>query len=139
MSVSPKRRAKPHSDDAFYLPADAFFARHAGTGLTYDDVTLATLYSEVLPRQTRLDTALSDRLALSLPVVSSDMDTVTEHQMAIAMALNGGIGLLHYNMSEEDQLREVQRVKNHIHGMIADPATVTDQFFGLCHTAHGGA
>jgi IMP dehydrogenase len=52
------------------------------------------------------------------------MDTVTEHQMAIAMALNGGLGLLHYNMSEADQLREVQRVKNHIHGMIADPATV---------------
>ena len=125
MSVSPKRKVPAHDDDAFYLPAAEFFARHAGTGLTYDDVTLATLYSEVLPRETRLDTALSDRLSLSLPVVSSDMDTVTEHQMAIAMALNGGLGLLHYNMSEDDQLREVLRVKNHIHGMIADPATVT--------------
>jgi len=125
MAVSPKKRFNIGVDAEFYLRADDFFRRHVGTGLTYDDVSLATLHSDILPRQTRLDTALSDRLSLSLPVVSSDMDTVTEHQMAIAMALNGGLGLLHYNMSEPDQLREVQRVKNHIHGMIADPATVT--------------
>lgn len=124
MAVSPKK--SPGNVDAqFYLPAKAFFESHAGYGLTYDDVSLATLHSDVLPRQTRLDTSLSDSLPLSLPVVSSDMDTVTEHQMAIAMALNGGLGLLHYNMSDADQLREVQRVKNHIHGMIADPATVS--------------
>ena len=124
MAVSPKK--SPGNVDAqFYLPAKAFFESHAGYGLTYDDVSLATLHSDVLPRQTRLDTSLSDSLNLSLPVVSSDMDTVTEHQMAIAMALNGGLGLLHYNMSDADQLREVQRVKNHIHGMIADPATVS--------------
>lgn len=125
MAVSPKKKLSRHTDADFYLPAKEFFVRHAGIGLTYDDVTLATLYSDVLPRETRLDTTLSERLTLSLPVVSSDMDTVTEHQMAIAMALSGGLGLLHYNMSEDDQLREVLRVKNHIHGMIADPATVT--------------
>jgi IMP dehydrogenase len=127
MAVSKKKRSSGSIDDAFYLKPDAFFRQHAGTGLTYDDVSLATLHSDVLPRETRLDTALSEQISLSLPVVSSDMDTVTEHQMAIAMALNGGLGLLHYNMSEADQLREVQRVKNHIHGMIADPATVTHE------------
>jgi IMP dehydrogenase len=74
---------------------------------------------------TRLDSSLSDALALSLPIVSSDMDTVTEHRMAIAMALNGGLGLLHYNMPEADQVSEVRRVKNHIHGMIGDPAVVS--------------
>jgi len=123
MAVSPKKSSN-NVDSQFYLPAKSFFESHAGYGLTYDDISLATLYSDVLPRQTRLDTSLSDQISLSLPIISSDMDTVTEHQMAIAMALNGGLGLLHYNMSEADQLREVQRVKNHIHGMIADPATV---------------
>ena len=123
MAVSPKKSSS-NVDSQFYLPAKSFFESHAGYGLTYDDISLATLHSDVLPRQTRLDTSLSDQISLSLPIISSDMDTVTEHQMAIAMALNGGLGLLHYNMSEADQLREVQRVKNHIHGMIADPATV---------------
>ena len=110
--------------DSFYLPADKFFPAAAPTALTYDDVSLATLYSAVLPRQARLDTALSERLKLSLPIISADMDTVTESRMAIAMALQGGLGLIHYNMSQADQLREVERVKNHIHGLIQDPAKV---------------
>src|SRR5512137_1551465 len=94
-------------DSQFYLPADAFFPAQSGTALTYDDVTLATQYSEVLPRDTQLTTALADGLQLNIPVISADMDTVTESRMAIAMALNGALGLIHYNMSETDQLHEV--------------------------------
>jgi len=108
-------------DSRFYKPADAFFTGYGHLGLTYDDVTLATQYSEVLPRDTQLDTILAEGLQLNIPVVSSDMDTVTESRMAIAMALNGGLGLIHYNMPEREQLSEVSRVKNNVHGLIQEP------------------
>lgn len=115
----------------FYQPADRFFAANLPTGLTYDDVSLATLYSEVLPRQTNLTTRLSKTLELQIPIISSDMDTVTESKMAIQMALNGGMGLIHYNMSDEKQIKEVARVKNHIHGFIQEPIKVApDQKIG---------
>lgn len=118
-------------DDQFYQPAEAFFGAHRHVALTYDDVTLATLYSEVLPRDTQLDTALCESLRLNVPIVSADMDTVTESRMAIAMALNGALGLLHYNMPERDQLSEVSRVKNHVHGLIQEPIKVSpDQLIG---------
>src|SRR5881392_3021163 len=105
-------------DSKFFKPADAFFPAYNHLGLTFDDVTLATLYSEVLPRDTQLDTTLAENLRLNIPVISSDMDTVTEARMAIAMALNGGLGLIHYNMPEPEQLSEVSRVKKHVHGLI---------------------
>src|SRR5215216_755340 len=111
-------------DSKFYKAADAFFPAYAHLGLTYDDITLATLYSEVLPRDTQLDTVLAERLRLNIPIISSDMDTVTEARMAIAMALNGGLGLIHYNMMPKDQVKEVARVKRHIHGLIQDPISV---------------
>jgi len=115
----------PHAVDAeFYHPADSFFPTHRHIALTYDDVTLATLYSEVLPRDTQLDIVLADGLHLNIPILSADMDTVTESRMAIAMALNGGLGLIHNNMPEREQLSEVSRVKNHIHGLIQDPVKV---------------
>jgi len=118
-------------DSAFYQPADSFFRSHRSVALTYDDVTLATLYSDVLPRETQLDTTLADGLELHIPIVSADMDTVTESRMAIAMALHGGLGLIHYNMTERDQLSEVSRVKNHVHGLIQDPIKVqADQEIG---------
>jgi IMP dehydrogenase len=118
-------------DSKFYQPADAFFPAYSDVGLTYDDVTLATLYSEVLPRDTQLDTTLAEGLQLNIPVISADMDTVTEARMAIAMALNGGLGLIHYNMPERQQLSEVSRVKNNVHGLIQDPIKVTpDQLIG---------
>ena len=120
--------AKSNSDDTdsqFYLNADTFFPRHANTGLTFDDVTLATQFSQILPRDTVLDTRLAENLELHLPIISADMDTVTEHAMAIAMALKGGLGLVHYNMTEKQQLKEVSRVKNHVHGLIQEPITVT--------------
>ena len=124
--------AKPESiDQQFFEPADIFFPAHRNLALTYDDVTLATRFSEILPRDTVLNTTLAEGLQLNLPIISSDMDTVTEARMAIAMALNGGLGLIHYNMPETDQLKEVARVKNHIHGLIQEPITVgPDQMVG---------
>jgi IMP dehydrogenase len=112
-------------DSAFYQTANKFFSNQAGTALTYDDLTLATLYSEVLPSNAMLDTELAGGLKLNIPLISADMDTVTESQMAISMALNGGLGLIHYNMPEKKQLKEVSRVKNHIHGLIQEPITVS--------------
>ncbi|HVV02369.1 MAG TPA: IMP dehydrogenase [Verrucomicrobiae bacterium] len=114
-------------DSRFYKSADAFFSGFEDIGLTYDDITLATQYSEVLPRDTQLNTTLADGLELNIPVISSDMDTVTESRMAIAMALNGGMGVIHYNMPERQQLSEVSRVKNHVHGLIQEPIKATPE------------
>lgn len=118
-----KAPAAPRIED-YYLSADAFFQSNLPVGLTYDDISLATLYSDVLPRQTNLNTRLAPNLELQIPIISSDMDTVTESKMAIQMALNGGLGLIHYNMSDEKQVKEVARVKNHIHGFIQEPIKV---------------
>ncbi len=118
-------------DQDFYLSADLFFKANRKVALTYDDVTLATLYSDILPRDTNLQSKLAEGLELNIPIVSADMDTVTEAEMAIGMALNGGLGLIHYNMTEQEQVNQVTRVKHHVHGLIQDPVTVTpDQFIG---------
>ena len=118
-------------DEPFYQPAGKFFPANSKIGLTYDDVTLATLYSEILPRDTHLETALTGELCLNIPVISSDMDTVTESRMAIAMAINGGLGIIHYNMPERQQLSEVSRVKYHVQGLIQEPIKVApDQLIG---------
>src|SRR6267142_1362103 len=118
-------------DSKFSKTADDFLPAYSNLGLTYDDVTLATLYSETLPRDTQLDTTLAEGLQLNIPVISSDMDTVTEARMAIAMALNGGLGLIHYNMPEREQLSQLSRVKNNVHGLIQDPIKVSpDQLIG---------
>jgi IMP dehydrogenase len=111
-------------DCTFYRPADDFFQSNSGISLTYDDVSLATLYSEIVPREANLEILLAPGLPLHLPIVSSDMDTVTESRMAIALALNGGLGLIHYNMPAKQQLSEVSRVKNHVHGLIREPIKV---------------
>jgi IMP dehydrogenase len=119
------------ADADFYLPAEEFFRANLPTALTFDDVSLATLYSEILPKDADTATTLSDTVRLQIPVISSDMDTVTESRMAIAMALNGGLGLIHYNMTPKDQVKEVARVKRHIHGLIQDPISVApDQLIG---------
>ena len=123
--------AAPYSpaelDHLFYQSADAFFLKHHAVALTYDDITLATMFSEVLPRDTQLQTTLAEGLDLQIPVLSADMDTVTESRMAIAMALNGGLGLIHYNLTEKEQLSEVSRVKNHVHGLIQEPIKVNPE------------
>jgi IMP dehydrogenase len=130
-SNMPASKEPDSLDSKFFKPADAFFPAYNNIGLTYDDVTLATLYSEVLPRDTQLDTTLADGLHLNIPVISSDMDTVTESGMAIAIALSGGLGLIHYNMAEREQLSEVSRVKNNVHGLIQEPIKATpDQLIG---------
>ncbi len=116
-------------DDPFYQPADKFFPANSKIGLTFDDITLATLYSDILPRDTQLDTTLANGLHLNIPVISADMDTVTESRMAIAMALNGGLGLIHYNMPEREQLSEVSRVKFHVPGMISEPIKFAPEQF----------
>jgi len=118
-------------DDIFYQHADSFFPANQKVGLTFDDITLATLFSEILPRDTQLDARLADTLQLNIPIVSADMDTVTESRMAIAMALNGGLGLIHYNMPEREQLSHVSRVKYHVQGLIQDPIKIApDQLIG---------
>ena len=112
-------------DKDFYLNSDDFFKKSIPCALTFDDLSLATRYSEVLPNSVKLETSLSEAITLSIPILSSDMDTVTESDMAIAMALCGGIGLIHYNMSFRNQVKEVARVKYHVHGLIQDPITIT--------------
>ena len=117
--------AKKTQSSSPYLNRDDFFKSCRPFGLTYDDISLATEYSEVLPRDTHLEVKLANHLTLSIPMISSDMDTVTESEMAIAMALQGGMGVIHYNMSEEEQVKQVARVKNHVHGLIQDPIKVS--------------
>lgn len=95
-----------------------------GEGLTYDDVLLIPAFSEVLPRETDTSSFFSTGIKLKSPIVSAAMDTVTEHQLAIAIAQEGGIGVLHKNMSIEEQANEVRKVKRSESGMIQDPVTL---------------
>jgi len=95
-----------------------------GEGLTYDDVLLVPAYSEVLPRQVCVSTKFTRTIKLNIPVVSAAMDTVTESRMAIAIAQEGGIGVLHKNMTIEEQAAKVRRVKRSENGMIIDPITL---------------
>jgi IMP dehydrogenase len=92
--------------------------------LTFDDVLLQPAYSEVLPRQVDLRTSLTPRITLNIPLLSAAMDTVTESGLAIALAQEGGIGIIHKNMSAQRQALEVRRVKKYESGIIADPITV---------------
>ena len=90
-------------------------------GLTFDDVLLIPQASNVLPHEVDIRTQLSDKIKLNLPLISAAMDTVTESRMAIAMAREGGIGIIHKNMSIEEQAAHVDRVKRSEHGVITDP------------------
>lgn len=96
-----------------------------GEGITYDDVLLVPAYSEVLPRDASLETRLTDKIKLNIPLISAAMDTVTEAEMAIAIAREGGIGVIHKNMSIERQAEHVDRVKRSESGMIRNPITLT--------------
>lgn len=93
--------------------------------LTFDDVLLVPAYSDVLPRDTSLQTRLTRNITLNIPLVSAAMDTVTEARLAIAMAQEGGIGIIHKNMPADMQAAEVARVKRHEFGIVIDPVTVT--------------
>jgi len=99
--------------------------RLLGKALTFDDVLLVPAYSQVLPRDTSLTTRLSRNIALNLPLVSAAMDTVTEARLAIAIAQEGGIGIVHKNLTPRQQAAEVARVKRYESGVLRDPITVT--------------
>lgn len=96
-----------------------------GEGLTYDDVLLVPAFSEVLPREVNIQTQFTRNIKINIPIVSAAMDTVTESAMAIAMAREGGIGVLHKNMTIAEQANEVRKVKRAESGMITDPVTLT--------------
>ena len=96
-------------------------------GLTYDDVLLVPQYSEVLPRDVDITSHLTRKIKLNVPIISAAMDTVTEAPMAIAMAQEGGIGILHKNMTIQKQAGEVRKVKRSESGMISDPITLTEE------------
>lgn len=98
--------------------------RIAYQGITFDDVLLEPGYSELLPRQVDTRTHLTAKIALNIPIVSSPMDTVTEAELAIALAQEGGLGVIHKNMSIEEQTREVDKVKRSENGIIVDPITL---------------
>ena len=102
------------------------FSRNFIEGLTFDDVLLVPAYSEVLPRDVEIKTQLTKDITLNIPMLSAAMDTVTEASLAIALAREGGIGILHKNMSIEKQADQVRRVKRSESGMIIDPVTLTD-------------
>ncbi len=99
---------------------DKFF----GEGLTFDDVLLMPAYSQVLPREVNITTKLTKTLKLNIPLISAAMDTVTEWQLAIALAREGGIGILHKNMTIEQQTEQVRKVKRSESGLIIDPVTL---------------
>ena len=101
--------------------------RMLGEALTFDDVLLVPAHSQVVPSQVDLSTQLTREIALKIPLVSAAMDTVTEARLAIALALEGGIGIVHKNMSVERQAREVQSVKRYESGIIRDPITVDSE------------
>ncbi len=94
------------------------------TAITFDDVLIEPRYSEVVPAEVELSTRLTKQIGLNIPLVSSPMDTVTEHSMAIGLAKVGGLGVIHKNMSPEMQAEEVYRVKRSANGIIADPVTL---------------
>ena len=99
--------------------------RLLGKALTFDDVLLVPAYSQVLPRDTSLATRLSRNITLNLPLVSAAMDTVTEARLAIAIAQEGGIGIVHKNLTPQQQAAEVARVKRYESGLLRDPITIT--------------
>ena len=98
-------------------------------GLTYDDVLLVPAYSEVLPRDVQLKSKLTRNIELNTPILSAAMDTVTEAKLAIAIAQQGGIGVVHKNMTIAEQALEVRKVKRSESGMILDPVTLSENAF----------
>ena len=99
--------------------------RVVGDGLTFDDVLLIPDYSDILPREVELKTQLTRDIELQIPLLSAAMDTVTESRLAIALAQEGGIGIIHKNMTPQEQAAQVRRVKKFESGVIRDPITVS--------------
>src|SRR5262245_56188999 len=104
--------------------ADRYPPKFAKEGLTFDDVLLVPAESSVLPSEVSTSTQLTPGIELAIPIVSAAMDTVTEAPLAIALARAGGLGIVHRNLSIEDQVAEVDKVKRSQSGMIVDPVTL---------------
>jgi IMP dehydrogenase len=107
-----------------YPSKDSIISKFFGEGLTFDDVLLVPAYSQVLPREVILTTQITRNIKLHIPLISAAMDTVTESQMAMALAREGGIGILHKNMTIEQQAEQVRKVKRSESGLIIDPVTL---------------
>lgn len=106
---------------------EEFMGQIIGEGITFDDVLLVPAYSKVIPNEVDLSTYLTKTIKLNIPMMSAGMDTVTEHRMAIAMARQGGIGIIHKNMSIEEQADEVDKVKRSENGVITDPFSLSPE------------
>ena len=112
--------------------------KFAKAGLTFDDVLLIPAKSEVLPKQVELSTQLTKKIKLNIPLMSAAMDTVTESRMAIAIAREGGVGVVHKNMSIGQQVEEIDKVKRSENGVITDPFYLSPQrHSGRCRRADG--
>lgn len=107
--------------------SDMLDGKIATTGLTFDDVLLEPRYSEVMPSDVEVRTRLTSRIGMNIPILSSPMDTVTEHRMAIALAQEGGLGVIHKNLSVDGQAQEVDKVKRSANGIISDPVTLSPE------------
>ena len=114
---------REHVGTANTLEADPL-ARFGQMGLTFDDVCLVPAASDVVPAQVSTVTRLTSSIELAIPLMSAAMDTVTEARLAIAIAREGGLGVIHRNLSIEDQVTEVDKVKRSESGMIVDPVTL---------------
>jgi len=114
------------------MHVDNFFKQFNGHSLTYDDLIFLTAYVDFSIESVNLQSTISNGIALNIPVLSSPMDTVSEASLAIALALQGGLGIIHYNMTPEEQLQEIQKVKRYQNGFVSDPialgpdATIAD-------------
>ncbi len=120
------RRARSLNFDPYSKPPMAEDGKFERVGLTYDDVLLTPGYSEVIPREADTSTRFTRRIPINTPIVSASMDTVTESRLAIAIAQEGGIGVIHKNMGIDEQAKEVRKVKRSESGMILDPITLND-------------
>src|SRR3979490_2943210 len=116
--------ALPYNDLESPPPGAAMQDRIAYQGITFDDVLLESGYSDLLPKDVAVRTQLTRNIRVNIPVVSSPMDTVTESELAIALAQEGGLGIIHKNMSALRQAREVDKVKRSENGIITDPVTL---------------
>ena len=117
------RNIRPASSGRSSLPNIS--AKFYGEGLTFDDVLLMPGYSQVLPRDVDITSQLTKNITLKVPLLSAAMDTVTEASLAIALAREGGLGILHKNMTIEKQAEQVRKVKRSESGLIIDPVTLT--------------
>jgi len=102
-------------------PTTSISSKFFGEGLTFDDVLLVPAYSQILPRDVSIKTMLTKKITLNVPMLSAAMDTVTEAKLAIALAREGGLGILHKNMGIEQQAEQVRKVKRSENGLILDP------------------